>query len=80
MNHGNFLAILKLLSEHDEIVTKLNGPKNVPYTHHSIQNDLIDIMATKMRRDISDEISAAGCSSTAVDKSKDCSKTEQLSS
>ena len=46
LNRGNFLAILKLIADHDTIVAKkLNGPRNARYTHYTIQNELIGIMA-----------------------------------
>lgn len=80
LNQGNFLAILKLIAAHDTIVAKkLNGPRNARYTHHTIQNDLIGIMAEYIQKNIAAEISEAGCFAIMVDETKDCSKTEQLS-
>ena len=46
-NRGNFLEILDLLATRDDIVRKRIelGPDNAKYTHHSIQDALIKIMA-----------------------------------
>jgi len=79
-NQGNFLAILKLIAEHDTIVAKkLTGPKNARYTHHTIQNDLIAVMAELIQKEIASEIMEAGCFAIMVDETKDCAKKEQLS-
>ena len=48
-------------------------------THHTIQNELIGIMAEHIKNDIAREISQAGCFAIMVDETKDCSKSEQLS-
>ena len=80
LNQGNFLAILKLVAQHDTTVAKkINGPINARYTHHTIQNELIGIMAENIKKDITREISQAGCFAIMVDGTKDCSKSEQLS-
>ena len=53
INQGNFLEILKLIAKHDSIVhQKINGPKNATYTHHSVQNSMIEIMADLIRKEI----------------------------
>ena len=46
-NCSNFLAILALVAKHNQIVSKTieHGPKNAKYTHQSIQNALLDVMA-----------------------------------
>ena len=80
LNQGNFLAVLKLVAEHDTIAAKkINGPINARYTHHTIQNELIGIMAEHINKYISREISQAGCFAIMVDETKDWSKSEQLS-
>lgn len=49
------------------------------YTHHTIQNELIGIMAEHIQNDIAREISETGCFAIMVDETKDCSKREQVS-
>lgn len=61
------------------LLKKLCGPKNARYTHHTIQNELNAITVSSLLKDISKEISDAGCFAIAVDESKVASKTEQLS-
>ena len=76
----NFLAILKLVAEHDTIAAKkVNGHRNARYTHHTIQNELIGIMTEHIKKDIARKILQAGCFAIMVDETKDCSKSEQLS-
>ncbi|XP_068114995.1 zinc finger MYM-type protein 1-like [Hyperolius riggenbachi] len=80
LNRGNFIEILHLVSRHDNIVKKkLAGARNARYTHHSIQDELINIMARLVRQEITSEISHAGVFSIQVDESKDIAKNEQLS-
>lgn len=79
-NRGNFLAILHEVAKHDEnVYRKLHGFKNAKYTHHSIQNDIIAIMAHMVRQEIAGEIASAGCFALQADESKDISKSEQIS-
>ena len=74
------MAILKLVADHDTTVAKkLSGPRNARDTQHTIQNELIAIMARSILKEIAEEVSEAGCFSIVVDETKDCSKTEQRS-
>ncbi|XP_076314869.1 zinc finger MYM-type protein 1-like [Tachypleus tridentatus] len=53
-NRVNFLELLNMIFRYDEIVKKkLSGPGNAKYTHHDIQNELLDIIAEMIRKDIS---------------------------
>ncbi|XP_076348043.1 zinc finger MYM-type protein 1-like [Tachypleus tridentatus] len=79
-NRGNFLELLDMISRYDDIVKKkLSGPGNAKYTHHDIQNELLDIIAGMIRKDISKEVMKAEHFALMVDKTKDVSKQEQLS-
>ena len=80
-NSGIFLAILGLVAKHDKIVaTKIrSGPNNAKYTHHTVQNALLGIMAEMVVQEISSEICSAQYFSVLADESKDMSKKEQVS-
>lgn len=79
-NRGNFLEILDLLSEQDEVVQKrLRGQQRVKYTSPQVQNDILSVMAQMIRSTISKEVSSSGDYSVMLDESKDISKREQLS-
>ena len=45
-SYGNFLAILSVVARHDPVIAERiqYGPANAKYTHHTIQNALLDIM------------------------------------
>ena len=52
---------------------------NIKYTSPEIQNDIIKIIASSVRREIVGEISSARFFSLLVDETKDPSKTEHIS-
>ena len=57
VNQGNFLEILNLVVEHDEIVLALlHGAQNAKYTHSSVQNAHISKMGNLILSDIKEEI------------------------
>ena len=80
-NRGNFLEILELVASHDDIVKKRTeeGPKNAKYTHHSIQDVLVRIMADVILSEITKEVSNSKYYSIIADETKDLSKKEQIS-
>lgn len=80
LNRGNFIEIMNCIGSFDDIIkTKINGPKNARYLHHSIQNEIIHIMSTMILNKISMEISTSVYFAIMADETKDVSKTEQLS-
>lgn len=81
LNRGNFLAILDLIATRDDIVRKRLefGPHNANYTHHSVQNALIRIMAANVLNDIRDEVKQSKYFGIICDETKDLSKKEQIS-
>ncbi|XP_076359054.1 zinc finger MYM-type protein 1-like [Tachypleus tridentatus] len=80
VNRGNFLKLLDMISRYNEIVKKkLSDPGNAKYMHHDIQNELFDIIAGMIRKDISKEVMEAEHFALMVDETKDVSKQEQLS-
>jgi hypothetical protein len=80
-NSGIFLSILSLVAKHDEIVARKirSGPSNAKYTHHTVQNALLSIMAEIILQEIASEIGSVQYFSVLADESKDLSKKEQVS-
>lgn len=82
LNRGNFLELLYLIAEHNELVRKkINEelPKNAKYTSPLIQNEILSIFAKLIRHQISAEVRDAKYFAVICDETKDISKTEQLS-
>lgn len=79
-NRGNFLELLQLLAKHDTVVMERlkDGPKNATYTSPEVQNTLLKIMATMVRKKICCAVQSAGSFSLLADECKDISKKEQL--
>ena len=73
LNKGNFLEILGLLAKHDPIVDDrlLHGPKNAKYTSHMIQNNIIAVMASLVRKQICSSVQKTQFYSLMVDETKD---------
>ncbi|XVF55582.1 hypothetical protein PTKIN_Ptkin06aG0047500 [Pterospermum kingtungense] len=79
-NHGNFIEMLKLLGSYNDNVQKLilgNAPRVAKYTSRNIQQDNLDILASKVRNAIRDEIGDAKFC-ILVDEAQDESKKEQM--
>ena len=74
------MEIFNVLSNHDQILTKrLNdGPQNALYISPLIQNSLLNIMGSMVRRKICDDIRKSVYYSILADETKDVSKKEQL--
>ena len=81
LNRGNFIELLSMLGNFDEIIQKKleSCPSNAKYIHHDIQNEIINIMAGMITSEISEEVKDAEYFALLVDETKDVSKTEQLS-
>ena len=79
-NQGNFLEILKLISDHDEVIhQKLqNLPGNATYTSPEMQNTLLKVMGSIVRDQICRKLRNASMYSILVDETKDLSKNEQV--
>ena len=58
VNSGNFIEILELMSRYNpKVIESFNpGPQSEKYTHHSIQNALIEIIAELVFDKIKEEI------------------------
>ena len=81
-NRGNFLEILGSFAVHDDIVRKklrAHGSLNAQYTHHSVQNEILGLLALAVRKDILDTLKDSKYFSLLCDECKDIGKDEQLS-
>ena len=81
LNKGNFREILNHVASHDFVVEERlsHGPRNAKYTSPTIQNNILSIMSTLVRRRICASVKKSGFYSIMVDETKDLSKQEQLS-
>lgn len=81
LNRGNFLELLSLLSSIDpDFDEKCKiSPANAKYTSAEVQNELINIAANQIRKNICHEATDAGMIAIMVDDSKDISRKEQMS-
>ncbi|KAM3620053.1 uncharacterized protein V6R79_017566 [Siganus canaliculatus] len=78
-NKGNFLAILELIAKHDPLVKQKMGHSNAKYTSHNIQNEILEVLAEMVRKDIVEEVKQSWAFSILVDETKDLKKQEQIS-
>ena len=81
VNTGNFLGLLKLISNHDPSVAQkcVDLPKNAKYTSPKIQNEVLQLLADMIRKQIIEEVKSSEHFALIVDETKDISKTEQIS-
>lgn len=81
LNKGNFMEILHMIARVDKIVAARlkSGPRNATYTSPAIQNTILNILGKMVREKICNAVREADFFSILVDKTKDCSKKEQLS-
>lgn len=78
---GNFLRIVKLLAQFDPILNNLlsNEEQKIKYLSWAIQNELIDILATDLRRTICNDIKSSCFFSVILDSTQDITKKDQVS-
>ena len=58
-NCGNFLELIKLVSNYNEDVAKIvleNAPQNTKHTSHYVQKDILHVLAKKVQDAIREEI------------------------
>ena len=79
-NKGNFLEILDLVSSHNPSIQDrlLNGPQNAKYTSKSVQNELLEAVASVIIEHITNQIRKATCFSIIADETRDISRIERL--
>lgn len=80
-NKGNFLSIMQLLLKYDPVLQKLlQRPKRgVTYLSPQIQNEVIDLLAKQIKREIITELQNALFFSLILDTTQDIGKIDQLS-
>ena len=80
LNRGNFLEILMLVANHDDIVKRqlVDNPKNATYVSPSIQNALLNVMGCIIHKKVASAVQSATYFSILADETKDLSKQEQL--
>lgn len=76
-NKGNFLELLELRSNDNELMQKKK--KEIKFTDHKIQNELIELMSKQVINHIVKEIQQAKYFSIMIDETTDISKLEQVS-
>ncbi|XP_058777057.1 uncharacterized protein LOC131651407 [Vicia villosa] len=79
-NQGNFLELLKLLASYNDEIAKVvleNAPQNCKYTSHQIQKELLQILSSKVKKHIREEIGDSKFC-IVVDEARDESKKEQM--
>jgi hypothetical protein len=71
VNQGNFLDLLQVIGKFNKTVAQKisDNPRNAKYTHHNIQNEILDIMANTIRDQISGEIQDSALYALMVDES-----------
>ena len=80
-NHGNFIELVCFRAESDKVLRHhlQSAPRNAVYTSKTIQNELINIVGSRIRSDILREIEQAKFYTVTADEVSDMSNKEQLS-
>ena len=80
-NNGNFLSIIELLSRYDPVLNELltKRESKLTYLSYKIQNELIELLASAVHKNIIDDITNAQFFSVITDTTQDITKVDQLS-
>jgi hypothetical protein len=79
-NQGNFLELLKLLASYNDEVAQVvlnNARKNGKYTCHQVQKELLEILYSRVKKHIREEIGDSNFC-IIVDDARDESQKEQM--
>ncbi|XP_059434852.1 uncharacterized protein LOC132167836 [Corylus avellana] len=79
-NRGNFLELIKLLASYNDKVASVvleNAPKSARYISHTIQKEILQVIASKVREKIREDIGDSKFC-IIVDEARDESKREQM--
>ncbi|XP_056286366.1 uncharacterized protein LOC130203930 [Pseudoliparis swirei] len=71
-NKGNFLGILEMIAKHNPMVAqKMKGQRNAKYTSNTIQNEILQCLASMVRDEIVKEVKESVVFSVIADETKD---------
>lgn len=70
---------MELIAKHDPLVKWKMEHSNAKYTSHHIQNEILEVLAEMVRKDIVEEVKQSGVFSILADETKDLKKQEQMS-
>lgn len=73
------MAILELIAKYDPLVKQKMGHSNAKYSSNHIQNEILEVLAVMVRKDIIEEVKQSGALSILADETKDLKKQEQIS-
>ena len=78
---GNFLGLVALLAEYDEVLSEVVAlpARATKYLSATIQNELIDLLAKAVRSSLVKKINASPFWSIILDSTSDVSRVDQLS-
>ncbi|XP_062020773.1 uncharacterized protein LOC133737181 [Rosa rugosa] len=79
-NQGNFVELIKLLASYNEKVAQTvleNAPKSAKYTSPAIQKEILQVIASKVRKKIREDVGDSKFC-IIVDEARDESKREQM--
>ena len=79
-NRGNFLQLIELLASYNDNVKKVvleNAPKSTKYISHSVQKEILHVLANEVRKKICEDIGDSKFC-IIVDDARDESKKEQM--
>ena len=81
INSGNFLSIIELLAKYDPVLEDLisRPARSIKYLSPLIQNELIELLAKHVQKDIIDGIRSAPFFSVIMDTTQDVAKVDQMS-
>ena len=77
-NHGNFIELVRFMTENDDVLRKYleTAPRNALYTSKTIQNEMISVLGDAIQDKLIDEMQNA---SILADEVTDCANLEQVS-
>lgn len=77
---GVFLSMLEVLGNHNPIIKKRlqQQIKNAKYTSKTIQNEILECLASMVKEEIIQEVKTSKQFSVIVDETKDIQKKEQI--
>jgi len=73
------LAILEVIAKHDPLIKPKMGHSNAKNTSNHIRNEILEVLADTVRKDIIEEEKESGVFSIVAYERKDLKKPEQIS-